>query len=565
VIELRDYQTEAVEAVEAAWRGGLNRPAIVLPTGAGKTIVLAETVRRWLAREGRPTGRRAVVIQHRDELGEQNANKLRDVFAADRAAGWRVGRVQAGRNETLADAVVASAQTLARPARLRQMLDVGLVVVDESHHAVAPTYVNILRHFGVLDGNTASLGVTATMSRGDELALGDVWQDIVFQRSIAWMISKGWLVKPRGVRVRVADLDLAGVRKTGGDYAAGSLGAALEESLAPDAVAKAMTEHVPPGSRPTILFAPTKRTAGLFAEALEAAGYTTATLTDGMPAEERSGALAAFRAGDVQVLCNCMILTEGTDLPMAACAVIARPTRHAGLYVQMVGRVLRLWPGKSDALVLDVVGASARHGLTAGVELFGEQSIHDEREQLDKDDLEIDPDEELTLDTIGGVLDVGDVDDPSWVNGPITSEIVDLFHGSESAWMRTRAGVWFLPTKERYVVILRADAYGARGWAVAALWKDWRRMAESRFVVPEPVSDLSYAMAYAESDIRPGEELVSRRSRPWRKGQPTDKQIALAGKFGIRHEGLTAGALSNLIEVEMATRRIDPYLRMGMT
>jgi superfamily II DNA or RNA helicase len=562
-IELRDYQTEAVEAVERAWASGLNRPAIVLPTGAGKTIVLAEQVRRWLREHGRPTGKRAVVIQHRDELGEQNANKLRDALATDRA-GWRVGRVQAGRNETLADVVVASAQTLARPARRRQLLDVGLVVVDECHHAVARTYVDTMRELGVMDGATLALGCTATMSRGDELALGDIWQEIAFQRSIAWMISKGWLVKPRGIRVRVANLDLAGVRKSAGDYAAGSLGAALEESLAPDAVAKAMTEHVPPGTRPTILFAPTKRTAQLFADALTASGYSVATLTDGMPAEERREALDAFRAGSVQVLCNCMILTEGTDLPLASCAVIARPTRHPGLYVQMVGRVLRLWPGKSDALVLDVVGASARHGLGAGIELFGEKSIYDERDELDDDGEQIDPDDELTLDTIGDALGAGDVDDPSWVNGPITSEVIDLFHGSESAWMRTRAGVWFLPTKERYVIILRAAAYGGTGWSVVAIQKDRVRIAESRFVVPE-VSDLSYAMAYAESDIRPGEELVSRRSRPWRKGTPSEKQRALASKFGIMSEGLTAGALSNLIEVEIATRRIDPYLRMGMT
>jgi superfamily II DNA or RNA helicase len=571
-IQLRDYQREAVQAVELAWRGGLTRPAIVLPTGAGKTVVLAEQVRRWLREHGRPTGRRAIVLQHRDELGGQNANKLRDALASD-GAGWRVGRVQAARNETLADVVVASAQTLARPARRRQLLDVGLVVVDECHHATAPTYVDTLRYFGCLDSSsdqaTLTLGCTATMSRGDKTALGDIWQDVVFERSIAWMISKRWLVRPRGIRVRVASLDLSGVRRSSGDYAAGSLGAALEESLAPEAVAKAMTEHVPPGTRPTILFAPTKQTAQLFADALEASGYTTATVTDGMPTEARREALDAFRAGSVQVLCNCMIFTEGTDLPMASCAVIARPTRHAGLYVQMVGRVLRLWPGKDDALVLDVVGASARHGLSAGIELFGEKSIDDSDKivKLEQDDLELD-DDELTLDTIGEALDVGDVADSSWINGPITSEIVDLFHGSQSAWMRTRAGVWFLATKDRYVVILRAGAYGGTGYVVVSCFKDVRRWQESRFVV-EPslaVSDLSYAMAYAESDIRPGDELISRRSRPWRKSHPSDKQRQFAARLGIMIEpGMSAGELSNLMEVELASRRIDTYLRMGMT
>jgi superfamily II DNA or RNA helicase len=555
VIELRDYQREAVEAVESAWSGGTTRPAIVLPTGAGKTIVLAHQIERWWRKVGQPNGRRAVVLQHREELGEQNANKLRDVMPH-----VRIGRVQAGLNQTLADAVVASVQTLAGDFRRRQLDRVGLVVVDEAHHATAPSYVQILRHFGVLDGDTPALGVTATMSRGDKSALGDIWQDVVFERSIAWMISNRWLVRPRGVRVRVQDLDLSTVRRSSGDYSSGDLGRALEDALAPEAVAKAMVEHAPPGSRSTILFAPTKRAAQLFADALEGQGYGVATLTDGMPAQERREALAAFAAGQVQVLCNCMILTEGTDLPITSCVVIARPTRHKGLYVQMVGRALRLWPGKDDALVLDVVGASARHGLSASIELFGEQGIDDQRERVEQDVEALD-DDELTLDAIGEALGASDVDDPSWINGPITSEVVDLFHGSESAWLRTHAGVWFLPAGERYIAILRAAAYGGQGYAVISC--DRYRVGQSTFIVRE-VSDLSYAMAYAESSVTGPESTIARRQRAWRNKPVSEKQKSMAARYGINHEGLTSGAVSGLISVAMASSRIDPYLRPGM-
>lgn len=557
MIELRDYQREAIEAYRRAWSEGVQRPALVLPTGAGKTVIMAHGIAQVQAAEGG----RDLVIAHRTELIEQTAAKLRDVLGGARS----VGVVKAQRNETLANVVVASVQTLASDFRRRQLYDVARVTVDECHHATATSYVKTLDHFGCFrEGGARALGVTATMSRGDDATLGDIWQDVVYERSIAWMISHGWLVRPRGILVRVQGLDLSQVARTRGDYREGALGQALEDALAPEAVAKAMTEHVPPGSRQTILFAPTVHVTELFAEALIAAGYVVRVVTGAMPADERAQALQDFRDGAVQVLCNCMVLTEGTDLPMASCIVIARPTRHAGLYVQMAGRGLRLWPGKDDMLLLDVVGASRRHGLGASIELFGEQSALDALDEIERDEREQLDDDEITLDAIGETLGAGDVADPSWTNGPITSEIVDLFHGSGSAWLRTNAGVWFLPAGDWYVAILRAAAYGGTGYTVVRLHKDAREMKRSRFVA-ENVSDLSYAMAYAESDITGEERSTAAKSRAWRKLAPTDKQLHAAARFGINAGlGMTRGELSALISVAAASWRIDPYLRPGM-
>lgn len=558
MIELREYQREAIEAYERAWNEGIQRPAIVLPTGAGKTVIMAHGIVRAQAWEGG----RDLVVAHRTELIEQTAAKLRDV-APD---GMSVGIVKAERNETLARVVVGSVQTLASDFRRRQLYDVRRVTIDECHHATARTYVKLLDHYGCMrEGGARALGVTATMSRGDTATLGDVWQDVVYERSIAWMISNSWLVRPRGVRVRVQGLDLSSVARSRGDYREGALGQALEDALAPEAVAKAMSEHAPPGGRPTLLFAPTVRTAELFAEALTDAGYGVRVVTGATPADERRQHLQDFRDGKVQVLCNCMVLTEGTDLPMASCVVIARPTRHAGLYVQMVGRVLRLWPGKDDALVLDVVGASRRHGLGASIELFGETSALDVLDEtlVERDETDTLDDDELTLDTIGEALDAGDVDDPSWINGPITSEIVDLFHGSGSAWLRTNAGVWFLRAGEWYIAILRSGAYGGTGYSVVRLHENAKRMNESRFVARD-VSDLSYAMAYAESDVSPAERTTTARERGWRKLAPTEKQLAMARRYGIVANGATRGELSAQISVAAASWRIDPYLRPGM-
>lgn len=547
---MRDYQRECVEAVERAWEGGMRRPGVVLPTGAGKTVVFAHAIDRWRRKNA---GRRALVVAHRHELIEQAASKLRSVMP-----GTRVGIVKANRNETLYPVVVASVQTLAQESRRRQLLDVGLVVVDEAHHGAAPTYVTVLEHFGALgkqDGDALALGVTATMVRGDDKALGEIWQDVVYSRSIAEMIAEGWLVRPRGIRVRVQDLDLGGVRKYRGDYSEASLGAALEDSLAPEAVAKAMHEHavLPDGTvRPTLLFAPLVRTAELFRDALRDAGFSAEVLSGKSAPEERERVLAAFQRREVQILCNAMLFTEGTDLPLVSCLVIARPTLNPGLYVQMVGRALRPDIGKDDALVLDVVGVAQRHRLAAPVDLFGTESADsledgDDEQEIDERESDEEPAEQV------GALSLLDFE-PSWRNGPIVSEHIDLFHGSDSVWLRTSgAGVWFLAPGERYIAIVPGQA---GGYDVVSMHQT--RRGDSTWIA-QGVESLSYAMGWAEDSVTPAERRLTTRQQSWRAGGPTTEQRRLAKRLGIEvQRGMTAGELRSRCMVVAATFRIDP-------
>lgn len=552
---MRDYQRETVEAVERAWAGGMRRPASVLPTGAGKTVVFAHIGKRWRERHAHDGPHRVLYLAHRTELIEQAAAKLHDVMP-----GQRVGVVKASRNETMAPHVVASVQTLRTQTRRAQLFDVGLVVVDEAHHACADSYVAVLRHFGALGDEgyrdyrrapAVALGVTATMIRGDDRALGEVWQDVVYSRSISDMIAGGWLVRPRGKRVRVADLDLRGVRKLAGDYSGKQLGAAIEQSLAPEAVAKAMAEHA--GDRPTILFAPLVSTAVLFRDALRDAGFTAEVVSNETAPDERRRVLEAFRRREVQVLCNAMLFTEGTDLPLASCVVIARPTLNPGLYVQMVGRVLRPDIGKDDALVLDVVGASTRHRLTAPLELFGTEGIdglEDEDPAEQDGDETAAVDEELTLDAIGGALD-----EPDWVNGPTVAEDVDLFHGSDSVWLQTAAGVRFLAPGDRYVAIVP----GQRGGYDVISMHQTRR-GESRWIA-QGVQSLSYALAWAEDDITPAERSRTTRDRSWRATRPDSSLRRWAKQAGVQIlPGMTTGEVKNRCAVVAATWRIDSYL-----
>lgn len=540
MLALRPYQREAIDATTKSWRSGTARPAIVLPTGAGKTVVFSHMIKEFIARN---PGKRALVLAHREELVDQAYDKLRTV-----APSMRSGVVMADRNQTLADAIVGCVPTLANERRLRQLANVGLVVVDECHHATAASYRRILEFCGSMreTGATPTVGVTATLVRGDGGALGDVWQEVPYELGIDEMIRDGYLVRPRGRRIKVDDLQLKGMRVRGGDYSDSEMGERIENSMAPSAIAKAYRKHA--AELQGIVFAPTVRSAELIAAEMVGVGVSTALVHGAMAKAERRRTLDDFRAGRVQVLCNCMVLTEGTDLPMAQVAVIARPTLNPGLYIQMVGRVLRLHPGKDFALVLDLVGVSQRHALHSPVELFGDSA----EDRLDPETGEIVEVKqgESEGDGSGVLKDIGHAD------GPLSSVEVDLFHGSASMWQRTRLGIWFLSAGDRLIAIVPSPDPGQHD--VVAMHKT--RVGESRWVV-RGVADLSYAMSWAESDVTPMEMSIVKRDSGWRLRTPTVKQVQYARRLGVEvRPDMSSGEVSREIARVQANERIDTRL-----
>lgn len=555
-IRLRDYQSEAVAAAHAAHAAGVRRPAEVLATGAGKSVIIAEIART--SRHGAAGGRRTVIVAHREELVEQNAQKVRDV-----APDLRTGVVMAGRNETQGHVISASVQTLASPLRRQQIRDVGLVVIDEAHHAAADSYLAALRHFGCFDEgsgqgkgvNARALGFTATMKRGDMKALGDVWQDVVYVKDTAELIAAGYLVRPVGVRVRVEDLDLRKVRRVAGDYSNAGLGREIEDSMAPKKIAEAMREHA--ADRQAILFAPLVHTAEVIRDALREGGFTAEVVSAKTPKDERRRLVDAYRDGKIQVLCNAMVFTEGTDLPMTSCVVIARPTQNPALFVQMVGRGLRLWPGKTDCIVLDVVGATGRHRLAAPVELWGEEGVDRDPELIEEAEPPTWEEVEETGEDEQGFLDgMLGLDEPQYRDGKLVAEVVDLFEGSDAGWMRTYAGVWFLATATRYVAVLpRVDG----GYAVVSMHK--ARLGQSQWIM-ERVSEIGTAMAHATGDIPDNEQGNALDYAGWspRRLITKAKELGLVVPLGA-----TPGEIRKMITVGLASSRIDfnlpPWVR----
>lgn len=379
-IKLRDYQLEALAAIEGSWESGITRPVVVAATGAGKTSIFCALIGRHIERL-RAEGKRILILAHREELLEQAEARVKLQNPTLWTAIVKGSRGQ--KTHQFADVVVASVQTLARPKRREAVDRIGMVIVDECHNAASKSYKDVLAHYGcipavdgqtvgrdVKEANTLTVGFTATLTRMNG-GLPEVWDSVAYNIKIHALVKRGFLVPPVAKSVEVPGLNLATTRVTGGDLNTGDLAAALEDSeafgvIADTWMATAATPDGPYPYRPTIAFMPNVATAEKLKDAFLTLGVCADVVTGQMNSTDRKAVYERYNRGECLVLVNCMVLTEGFDAPLTSCVIIGRPTLNGGLYVQCVGRGLRLADGKSDCLVLDVAGASLKHSL-AGV------------------------------------------------------------------------------------------------------------------------------------------------------------------------------------------------------
>lgn len=545
-IKLRSYQTDAIDAVFKAWSDGLTRPAVVLPTGAGKTVVFAHLIKQF--RLGATTlmpsvsyndvGNRVIVLVHRDELADQAIDKIRSI-----APDLNVGKVKAESDDTDADIMVCSVQTLAVERRRNRLAwhetkhgSVGLIITDECHHAAALSYKKVYDAFP----DALQLGVTATMARGDGVGLGSTWEEVVYSRSILWMMSKGYLAPVRTKQIMVEGLDFQGVKASRGDYQSGDLGRAMEDSEADDVIARAYVEHAK--DRPGVVFTPTVATAELIAAGLNEVGIVTGIVSGKTPTDERRQIFEDFRTGKMQVLANCMVLTEGFDAPWAEVAVIARPTMSAPLYTQMVGRVLRPYPGKTDALVLDMVGASSGRKLCTLIDLEpgAVRSLKD-GESLEE-----------------AVIREAEEGDQTASTGSIAFALkhrdVDMFSASDKVWLRTKKGVLFIGCGDT-TVFLWPSPGGAGLWDVCTQTKGTPKWERTEHVS----MDIGSAMAWGEVVAEDTGSFSIAKSAAWRKSKPSEAQIRLAERMGLDAASMRKGDLSDWLSVTFASRIFDRF------
>lgn len=515
-IQLRPYQLEAASVWASRRSHGLSRGIVNLPTGTGKTVLgLA------IAKE---TPGRILWLAHRDELIEQPQRTI--------GAMWpnaEVGTVKAGKNDVAAEIVFASVQTLGRAARLDQLTaagEFGLVVVDEAHHSAAPTYMRILEGVGAFQKQGPPvLGLTATVERGDGVRLDGAFQEVVYQLPLLSAIRAGYLVDLL-MRQAPIDVDLDEVRSAAGDWQTGELGEALLQAGVADATAHAYIAHA--ATRKALIFAVTVEQAEMTTQALQRKGILAECLSGKTPTEERRAILGRLKSGKTMVVVNCAVLTEGFDEPSLEAIVVARPTRSKTLYLQMIGRGTRTYPGKNDCVIVDICGATRRHTLMQAPVLFGLNP----REAGGKTVTEAINDRDRRADLARSVISAGREDIPR----------VNLH------WVKADDGLFTLGLGGDHGALMLVR--GAAGWDV---WMKKRAMPGERL---QAGVDLELAQGIAEDVARRLDVggLV-RKGAPWRDGPASEKQLAAMRAYGIPHNSsLSKGKASDLLAVFFARK-----------
>lgn len=537
--QLRPYQAEAVTAVIDYWATpGRDRytPAVVSPVGSGKSTMLAK-----VAVEARQLGLRVVMLAHRRELLDQMAATVAAV-APDLPA---VGVVQGGRHTPEADIVAASFQTLtASPRRLAELGRRDVVLVDELHHSSARTYKAVLDDLGVLSPDPArpvfACGFTATASRADG-GLGEVWDEVVFERSLSWAIKAGYLVTPRGLTVVLPDMDLSTVTVRAGDYAAGELEHVMQASV--DTTVAAMLTHA--AGRASIVFAAGVDHAEALAAALTANGVRAAAVTGAMSSQERAKVYADFTEARLDAMVTVQVLTEGADFPRCDAVVMARPTRSQTLYSQMVGRAVRLYPGKTDALVLDLAGVTRDMSLVTLSDLTTESVTARVSPTSAEDPGQEDPAGKPERKQRIGVADL---------------EHIDLLAVSPANWLTTPKGVRFLDVGNKALVFLWPPHPDA-ATAVKVGVMHTPPAPGDGWLASGATGTLAEATQAAEDAAGTYGKLPPRQA-PWRsRSTPSQAQVNLAKSLGVADaDDKTRARLSDDISTALAAKRLDPFV-----
>lgn len=345
MFELRPYQAEAKQAILSAWDEGYRKTLLVLPTGCGKTVVFSSVTENQVNK-----GHRVLIMAHRGELLDQAADKLKEASGLDSV----LEKAESTSLGSFLPVTVGSVQSLAQEKRLARFPNDYFqdIIVDEAHHCLSDSYKRVLDHFP--DANI--LGVTATPDRGDMKNLGEFFDSKAYEYSMTEAIREGYLC-PIKAQMIPLELDIADVGISSGDFSAGEIGHALEPYL--QQIAAEMANYC--RGRKTVVFLPLIATSQKFCAMLNDAGLRAAEVNGN--SDDRSEVLADFEAGKYDVLCNSMLLTEGWDCPSVDCIVVLRPTKIRSLYQQMVGRGMRLSPGKTELLLLDFLWMTERHDL----------------------------------------------------------------------------------------------------------------------------------------------------------------------------------------------------------
>ncbi len=329
----REYQQECIDLIASKPPG---RYLVQMATGLGKTYTFTHIQRKG----------RVLILSHREELVHQPLRYYE---------GCTTGVEMASEHSHGEDVVSAGVQSLVRRLDRFSPDDFDTIICDEAHHAAAKSYRAIFHHFRP----RMLLGFTATPNRADNVRLNDVFDDIIFQRDLRWGIKNGYLSDIYCRRVNIG-YDLRGVHTRGGDYAIGELEQAMDGTA--DAIAEVYHKMA---TGATLIFTVS------VAQANEIAGKIKGAVAVTGETKNRADIISRFTRREIPCLVNCMVFTEGTDMPLVETIIIARPTKSDSLYTQMVGRGLRPCEGKTRLNLIDCVGVTGSASLCTAPSLLG--------------------------------------------------------------------------------------------------------------------------------------------------------------------------------------------------
>lgn len=329
---LRDYQQQCIDSIPES-----GSYVIQMATGLGKTVTFSQIPRRG----------RMLILAHREEL----VNQPRKYFKCSYG-------IEQGVNKSNGEEVVgASVQSLIRRLNNFKPDDFDIIIVDECHHSSAKTYVTIINYFKP----RLLLGFSGTPKRSDNVRLDNIFQKIIFERQLDWGIKNGYLCD---IECKCVDVgcDLSNIHTKLGDFDAAELETAMVEDKVVDVVAETYKKHA---KGQTLIFACSVNHAEKISSKITGSVVITGKTKD------RDVILNEFKSKKVNCIVNCMIFTEGTDLPCIETIIMARPTKSQVLYSQSIGRGTRLHEGKEKLLLIDCVGNTGKHNLKTAASLVG--------------------------------------------------------------------------------------------------------------------------------------------------------------------------------------------------
>lgn len=325
---LRPYQQDMEDNLHSAWRSGKRHVLLVLPCGAGKSVLAADIAKRTTDKGGR-----VLFLVHRRELCEQIEATF-TTYGVDMAL-----------------CTIGMVQTVSRHTERYQAPK--LIITDEAHHASAAGYKRVYDAFP----KAYRLGVTATPKRTDGGGLNTAYDEMLIGVTTPWLIDNHYLAPYRYFSVPVADF--TGIKKSRGEYRQADLDGAMQNVIYGDVVGSYQRLA---GGIKAVCYCHSVDAAKRTADAFNDAGIVAQAVDGGTDKAEREAIMRRFRDGQITVLCNCDLISEGFDVPDCGCSILLRKTASLTLFIQQSMRCMRYQPGK-EAIIIDHVGNAYEHGL----------------------------------------------------------------------------------------------------------------------------------------------------------------------------------------------------------